>query len=143
MNKTSIPKLFPSLVMAYIQPIYTFVILLSLISCNEILFSEGRQLKPMEKEVYNSISIQEENESAAASQNNEGHRGNGYYPQAPPHATHVPIIDHSITGKKYTVDQSPGFDGIDARHEDDFRPTMPGNSPGVGHAFALQKDEQP
>ncbi|GMP31522.1 hypothetical protein CsSME_00005697 [Camellia sinensis var. sinensis] len=119
--------------MAYIQPIYTFVILLSLISCNEILFSEGRQLKP----------IQDENESAAASQNNEGHRGNGYYPQAPPHATHAPIIDHSITGKKYTVDQSPGFDGIDAGHEDDFRPTMPGNSPGVGHAFALQKDEQP
>ncbi|CAL5367015.1 unnamed protein product [Camellia sinensis] len=126
--------------MAYNQPIYTCAILLALIAYNEILFTEGRQLKAMGKDEYNSM------QAINLNQNPEG-EGLGYDLPAP-HASHVHIIDHSVTEKKdppqtTTLNQSRVFGDSVAVYKDDFRPTTPGNSPGVGHLFSGQKEDAP
>ncbi|KAM7507087.1 hypothetical protein LguiA_017540 [Lonicera macranthoides] len=48
-------------------------------------------------------------------------------------------FNHSVASKKNTFPPSPTqtleFGNIEAGNVDDFRPTTPGNSPGVGHSF--------
>ncbi|GFY86505.1 hypothetical protein Acr_05g0001440 [Actinidia rufa] len=124
--------------MAYIQLICTSAILLALIACDEILFTEGRQLKAMEKEEYKSK--QDKRETAMhGSQSPEAHIHAHVLPA--PHANHGPIIDHSVTGKKDTPQTMILKHSLVAGYEDDFRPTTPGSSPGVGHSFPEQMDD--
>ncbi|KAM7510371.1 hypothetical protein LguiB_009246 [Lonicera macranthoides] len=82
--------------MAYFQPIYTYAFLLAVIACHQILLTEGRQLKSMKKQDFNTIE----------------ERRNLVSPT-----------------------QTLGSGNIEAGNVDDFRPTTPGNSPGVGHSF--------
>ncbi|KAL6993718.1 hypothetical protein U1Q18_011831 [Sarracenia purpurea var. burkii] len=124
--------------MASIPSIHTCAILLALIAYNEILFTEGRQLKAKEKVENNSTHDQNEtgrhgSQSINSQKNDEG-QTQGYDLSAP-HAIHVPISDHSTAGKKDVL-PTITLEG----HKDDFRSTTPGNSPGVGHSFPGQKD---
>ena len=122
--------------MDYIQLICTVAIILALIACDEILFTEGRQLKAMTKEEYESK--QEKRETAR--QSPEAHIHAHVLPA--PHANYGPIVDHSVTGKKDTPQTTKILaQSLVAGYEDDFRPTTPGKSPGVGHSFPEQMDD--
>ena len=125
--------------MAYIQLICAGAILLALIACDKILFTEGRQLKTMEKVEYKSE--QDKRETARhGSQSTEAHIHAHVLPA--PHANHGPIIDHSVMGKKDTPQTTKILaQSLFAGYEDGFRPTTPGKSPGVGHSFPEQMDD--
>ncbi|KAM7507080.1 hypothetical protein LguiA_017533 [Lonicera macranthoides] len=107
--------------MAYFQPIYTYAFLLAVIACHQILLTEGRQLKSMKEQDFNTI---EERRNLGKQVKTVGD---------------IPNTDHSIASKKNTFPLSPtqtlGSGNIEAGNVDDFRPTTPGNSPGVGHSF--------
>lgn len=65
------------------------------------------------------------------------------YDDMAPQINHGPIVDHSVAGYKQTpktrtFDLSLGFEDPIAVDEDDFRPTIPANSPGVGHSYPEQ-----
>ena len=135
--------------MAYIQRIYTCATLLALIACNETLFADGRKLNPKEQEKYKSTQGEKEASNNGSQyvnswRNPEGH-GHGYDLPAP-HASRVPVDDHTIAGKKdilptMKVEQSLRFDDSIEGYTKGFRPTTPGSSPGVGHYFAGQKTD--
>ncbi|KAM7510369.1 hypothetical protein LguiB_009244 [Lonicera macranthoides] len=106
--------------MAYFQPVYTYVVLLAVIACHQILLTEGRQLKSLKKQDFNTT---------------EERRDLGK--QVKP-VGDITNADH-VASKKKTFPMSPtqslGFGNLEAGNADDFRPTKPGNSPGVGHSF--------
>ena len=58
-------------------------------------------------------------------------------PQPPP-LEHSPSVQNSVARKP---NQSIGFHDSAAVHEDAFRPTTPGSSPGVGHSSAPTKGD--
>ncbi|CAA2961207.1 Hypothetical predicted protein, partial [Olea europaea subsp. europaea] len=96
--------------MAYIQNIPLLLFLLAGFSCLQISLTEGRQLKPFKKQEKHDF-------PANASLQIVGQKRN-----PPP------------TNQKHEVDSS------DAMGVNDFRPTSPGKSPGIGHSFPAQKD---
>lgn len=112
--------------MAYIKLICTNAILLTLTARDIILFTEGRPLKARGEVEHTSMLDHSHVYDDMASQTNHG-----------------PIVDHSVAGYKQTpktrtFDLSLGFEDPIAVDEDDFRPTIPGNSPGVGHSYPEQ-----
>ncbi|GFZ18745.1 hypothetical protein Acr_27g0004840 [Actinidia rufa] len=122
--------------MAYIRLICTGAIFLALIACDEILFTEGRELKAMTKEEYESK--QEKKETARQSPEVYNHA----HVLPAPYANSGPIIDHSVTGKKDTPQTTKILtQSLVAGYADGFRPTTPGKSPGVGHSFPEQMDD--
>ncbi|KAA8531717.1 hypothetical protein F0562_006566 [Nyssa sinensis] len=125
--------------MAHTQTIYTRAFFLALVACNGILFTEARQLKSMQQE-YNSIADEKEmgkkhGKQAINSNQNPVEHTNGLRALG---ADHIPSGDYSAAGKKeilplITANERLGFDNSDVVYKDDFRPTTPGNKPGVGH----------
>ncbi|KAM7507089.1 hypothetical protein LguiA_017542 [Lonicera macranthoides] len=107
--------------MAYFQPTHTYVFLLAIIACHQILLTEGRQLKSMKKQDFNTIM-----------------EGSDLGQQVKTLGD-IPSADHYVASKKKTFPPSPtqtlGFGNLEAGNVDDFRPTTPGNSPGAGHSF--------
>ncbi|KAG8384399.1 hypothetical protein BUALT_Bualt04G0114000 [Buddleja alternifolia] len=97
--------------MAYTQHIYLFLILLSLTACLELQFTEGRQLKVEKENELSSVNI----DTAVVNQAKKK--------ISPP----------------ITPTQSHEFSTSDVSRTDAFTPTTPGNSPGIGHSFAVQK----
>lgn len=81
------------------QSFYSWAIILAVITCHGILSAEGRQLKPMKRQAgVQTVSSTKD--------------------KIPPPSTR--------SMESSTV----------AEPVDDFRPTTPGNSPGVGHSYA-------
>ncbi|KAM1940206.1 hypothetical protein ACFX13_027938 [Malus domestica] len=93
-------------------------ILLALISCIGIVCIEGRPLFPKNKDSINTIEA-----------NHKRELGEQVSQPAPPHHIASPTTPHS------TAHNFGDISGTHAVYKDDFRPTTPGSSPGVGHAF--------
>ncbi|TQD81484.1 hypothetical protein C1H46_032977 [Malus baccata] len=93
-------------------------ILLALISCIGIVCIEGRPLFPKNKDSINTIEA-----------NHKRELGEQVSQPAPPHHIASPTTPHS------TAHNFGDISGTHAAYKDDFRPTTPGSSPGVGHAF--------
>ncbi|KAK3000084.1 hypothetical protein RJ639_023685 [Escallonia herrerae] len=105
--------------MGRFQAIYGCAFLLVVLACHETLRTEGRQLKVKKQEI---TSIEVDLTVAPASD------------------TKAPGVDHSVATRKginppKAPTQSLGLGDLAAQTVDDFRPTTPGNSPGVGHSF--------
>lgn len=94
--------------------------LLALIACLEIVCIEGRPFWPKNKELISTIEANPKREL--------GEKGS--QPTPPNHIASPMAPDHD------------SISGTHAAYKDDFRPTTPGNSPGVGHKFT-NKREQP
>ncbi|XP_022897638.1 precursor of CEP6-like [Olea europaea var. sylvestris] len=100
--------------MAYIQNISMFLFLLAGFSCLQISLTEARQLKPFKK--------QEKHDFSATLPANASLQIVGQKRIPPP------------TNQKHEIDSSHAM-GVN-----DFRPTSPGKSPGIGHSSPAQKD---
>ncbi|CAI9758792.1 unnamed protein product [Fraxinus pennsylvanica] len=100
--------------MAYIQSISILLFLLAGFFCLQLSLTEARQLKSLNK--------QEKHDFPATFPANSS-------PQ--------------IVGRKHVpwpTNQKQEIVSSDARGVNDFRPTAPGNSPGIGHSFPSEKD---
>ncbi|CAK9167139.1 unnamed protein product [Ilex paraguariensis] len=102
--------------MANMQSICSCAILLVVIAFHESPFTEGRHLKSMKK--LQSIGYEKE----------MGKHGNNH-----PSASMIPSVDHFAEIKNENFPPMPAAQTLGI---DDFRPTAPGNSPGVGHSFS-------
>ncbi|CAI9752841.1 unnamed protein product [Fraxinus pennsylvanica] len=100
--------------MANIQNISTFLFLLAGFSCLQISPIEARRLKPFKE--------QEKRDIPATLPANASPQIAGQKRIPPP------------TNQKYEIDSS------DVTVINDFPPTAPGKSPGIGHSFPAQKD---
>ncbi|CAA2961206.1 precursor of CEP9-like [Olea europaea var. sylvestris] len=100
--------------MAYIQNIPLLLFLLAGFSCLQTSLTEARQLKPFKE--------QEEHDFPAILPANASPQIVGQKRIPPP------------TNQKHEIDSSVAM-GVN-----DFRPTSPGKSPGIGHSFPAQKD---
>ena len=110
--------------MAYIQPIYICAFVVALAACNEIIFTEGRQLKS--KETFPPATSSNQNLGFGASVVEVYE--DDFRPTTPGNS---PGVGHNgdVQGK------APGsFSQTVAGNSNEFRPTNPGHSPGVGHS---------
>ncbi|KAM7507079.1 hypothetical protein LguiA_017532 [Lonicera macranthoides] len=139
--------------MAYFQPTYTYVFLLAVIACHQILLTEGRQLKSMKKQDFNTMPLEKEGiwETTRTLEFGNLEAGNvdDFRPTTPGNSPGVghSFEEHNVDvesdplGNCSTVGSSLAGNTDDFRppsipgNADDFRPTKPGNSPGVGHSF--------
>ncbi|KAL2522775.1 hypothetical protein Fot_26752 [Forsythia ovata] len=99
--------------MAFKQNIYIFLLLLAGFSSLQISLTEARQLKALKK--------QEKHDFPAT----------------------VPAHDslHVVGQKRIPPpNEKDKTDSSEATDVNDFRPTAPGKSPGIGHSFAAQRD---
>lgn len=126
--------------MAHIKPVYTWVFLLVVIACHDILFTEGRQLKSTKKQEIHPIK-------------DEGNLGKHSCRTISSHKTPTrkernvqvtfadnrQIVENSVVRTREIFPSPPtqslGFSAV-AKPIDDFPPTTPGNSPGIGHSYA-------
>lgn len=119
--------------------IHTRTFLLAVIACHAILFTEGRQLKSMKKQEVHPIED---------GRNIGKHDSRNINSQKTPTRKEYDVqvtseddnlsVENSVVRKKETFPtpstQSLGFSAV-AEPIDDFRPTTPGNSPGIGHSY--------
>ncbi|KAJ6682020.1 PRECURSOR OF CEP5 [Salix koriyanagi] len=96
--------------------------ILALVTCFQILLTEGRPIKSANKQQLGS--------SGKESMEDVTKQGSL---TAPP-VTRNPSVHHSKAGRKEMPHPTvPGFSNSAAVDKDAFRPTTPGVSPGVGH----------
>lgn len=111
------------------------VIFVALVACHAILSAEGRQLKYKEKEETaepGSKSINLQQNAAGIKEDFKSAKPRADIPRA---ANTV-----SVAGKNEIFPPSSFGDSATV-YEDDFRPTTPGNSPGVGHKHAKEEED--
>ncbi|KAG6775848.1 hypothetical protein POTOM_019347 [Populus tomentosa] len=111
--------------------------ILALITCFQILFTEGRPIKSTNKQELVSIGKDSIEDVAKQGLNTKSHHNNAKNQKVSlpaPAATHNPGVHHSKAGRKEMPHPAvPSFGNSAAVYKDDFRPTPPGVSPGVGH----------
>ncbi|XP_030462619.1 uncharacterized protein LOC115682517 [Syzygium oleosum] len=115
--------------MADLQVISKFAIIFSFIAFHAILTSEGRLIKSAWKDELRAINNDQMHEQASQFLTPS---------QSPTND------DHSDAGKETVSsptarDQAADLGESEAVYKDDFRPTTPGSSPGVGHSFVGSK----
>ncbi|KAJ6997340.1 hypothetical protein NC653_013800 [Populus alba x Populus x berolinensis] len=137
--------------------------ILALITCFQILFTEGRPIKSTNKQELVSIGKDSIEDVAKQGLNTKSHHNNAKNQKVSlpaPAATHNPGVHHSKAGRKEmphpavpSFGVSPGVGhpktiGTNSNNEhsltdfkDDFQPTTPGHSPGVGHALDNDDDD--
>ncbi|KAL6339256.1 hypothetical protein AAG906_024407 [Vitis piasezkii] len=131
---------FPSLFMAKIQVIHACSLVLAVITYHDILYTEGRPIKSLDKHEFSSIDSGPGTETGSQGiEHKDGHWA------APPQEPN-PGVKNSVAGKKelpppMLPNYSVGFGDSTAVSKDDFRPTTPGSSPGVGHHSVPTKDD--
>lgn len=118
--------------MATFKLIFTSVFLLALVYSHELIRADGRQLRPqMNKkcENYGTVCDKNATENGRNSGNNLNWR-RGIFKHEAVSETADP------TGFQSPADANvePSHQPIPANGTDDFRPTVPGHSPGAGHA---------
>ena len=111
--------------------------ILALITCFQILFTEGRPIKSTNKQELVSVGKDSIEDVAKQGLNTKSHYNNAKNQKvslpAPP-ITHNPSVHHSKAGRNEMPHPAvPSFGNSAAVYKDDFRPTTPGVSPGVGH----------
>ena len=111
--------------------------ILALITCFQILFTEGRPIKSTNKQELVSVGKDSIEDVAKQGLNTKSHYNNAKTQKvslpAPP-ITHNPSVHHSKAGRNEMPHPAvPSFGNSAAVYKDDFRPTTPGVSPGVGH----------
>ncbi|KAL3725966.1 hypothetical protein ACJRO7_030932 [Eucalyptus globulus] len=126
-NQTSFYTL--SLAMADLQVMSKFVIIFTFIAFGAILTSEGRSIKSAWKDELHAMNNDQMHEQALQF----------LTPSQSPMND-----DHSYAGKETVPspiahDQAANLDESDAVSKDDFRPTTPGTSHGVGNSFIGSK----
>ncbi|KZV45995.1 hypothetical protein F511_10685 [Dorcoceras hygrometricum] len=117
--------------MACVQYLHLFILFLVSLVCSEIQLTEGRQLKDLKK-----------NESGA-NKNHEGLQPHASKPMINKQIPERKNYNQIVTEQRQTIPpmtHSNEFGSSDISHSNDFRPTQPGNSPGVGHSFTGRKD---
>lgn len=125
-------EIIPFLKMASVQYIHMFLFIFALIACLEIQISEGRHLKVVNEHEVSFVKIETELQNHAAKDIN--------FDQSPQNHKD----DQPITRSPSTVPaKSQEVTSLEASHSNDFRPTTPGSSPGIGHSFTGQKDDMP
>lgn len=93
-------------------------LILAVLACHAILVAEGRQLKSMNKQ-----------------QVQPARKGDVQVT--------ISVDDHKLSGETTLPTpsaQSLGFSAV-AEPINDFRPTTPGNSPGIGHSYTRKNVE--
>ncbi|KAL8117607.1 hypothetical protein AgCh_015473 [Apium graveolens] len=118
------------------KPFYSWAIILAVITCHGILSGEGRQLKLTKRQVGSSTIAEPINDFRPTTPGNSPGVGHSY-------AEHSVVVQPNAAGddmkllkkeskKEFTRKQkvSTVENSIDG-----FRPTAPGNSPGVGHSY--------
>ncbi|WOH10094.1 hypothetical protein DCAR_0729555 [Daucus carota subsp. sativus] len=140
--------------MAQMQAIYSWAILLAVITCHGILSGEGRQLKPMKKEVgVQTVPITKDNITPSTKSMESSTVAEPIADFRPTTPGNSPGVGHSYTEHSVVVQPNEASKISKLLKEskqesttkqkvptvsnsiDGFRPTAPGNSPGVGHAF--------
>ncbi|KAG2724484.1 hypothetical protein I3760_01G019800 [Carya illinoinensis] len=140
------------------QAMYKCVILLALVAFHEALVIQGRQIKSTKQKQYRSPrddlhagssgeTRKRGSESAAMISSFDSAAPHDQYDPKTTYASHIPsTVDQSVTRKKEAPvpPKKPNYsfsfrDSEVAHNKDDFRPTTPGNSPGVGHSFQNQE----
>ncbi|KAJ6916229.1 hypothetical protein NC652_018809 [Populus alba x Populus x berolinensis] len=124
-------------------------LILAFATCFQILFIEGRSLKPTNKQEHVTNEKEPLKEMANQSTNTNLHHTTAYNQKvslaSPP--VHIPTVHHSKAGRKeMTHPMAPSFSGSPGvRHpktpgvnsvttlKDDFKTITSGQSPGVGH----------
>ena len=116
--------------MARILIIYACSLLLAVITYHDILYTEGRPIKSLSK-------------GSQRSENKDDH-----WSATPPPELN-PGVESSVAEEKEPSpagmqNYSVGFGDPTAVYDNDFQPTPPGHSPGVGHPFVTtEEDIQP
>lgn len=111
-------------------------LILAFVTCFQILFIEGRSLKPTNKQEHVTNEKEPLKEMANQSTNTNLHHTTAYNQKVslPSPPVHIPTVHHSKAGRKEMPRPAvPSFGDSAAVYKDDFRPTPPGASPGVGH----------
>ncbi|KAG2719844.1 hypothetical protein I3760_02G009900 [Carya illinoinensis] len=117
--------------------LYICVALLVLVACHEVLVIEGRKMKSTEKKQDGNI---KENDRSFDNYSTPRQDDD---PRPATRLSHIPsnTVDRSVASSKNEIvppmipNHSISFRGSESARKDDFRPTAPGNSPGIGHAF--------
>ncbi|XP_030529651.1 uncharacterized protein LOC115740314 [Rhodamnia argentea] len=123
---------YTSLAMAELQVIARLAIIFTFIAFHAILTSEGRSMKSAWKDKFHSIDNENQMHEQASRFLTPG--------QSPRND------DCSDAGKKTVPSlaahvQAANLGKPEAVYKDDFRPTNPGSSPGVGHSLVGLKKE--
>ncbi|KAJ6907494.1 hypothetical protein NC651_018031 [Populus alba x Populus x berolinensis] len=124
-------------------------LILAFVTCFQILFIEGRSLKPTNKQEHVTNEKEPLKEMASQSTNTNLHHTTAYNQKVslPSPPVHIPTVHHSKAGRKeMTHPMVPSFSGSPGfRHpktpgansvttlKDDFKTITSGQSPGVGH----------
>ena len=132
--------------MASMRYIYTCCFVFAVIAARVFPLVEGRQLKAMEKQKFNSF-VEERGLSNHAKkttqEKNIAAGREGEFHVAPPAPSYYIVSGREVTSPKTSTDKNPEFDNRLASSTTDFKPTAPGNSPGVGHSVvASEQDDQ-
>ncbi|XP_031275563.1 precursor of CEP9-like [Pistacia vera] len=111
------------------------VIIFACIACHAILSAKGRQLKYKEKEE----TAKQGSQSISLQQNAAGLKEDL---QSTKPSVDISSAENtvSMTGEK-EIFPPMSFGASATVHQDDFRPTTPGNSPGVGHKHTKEEED--
>lgn len=124
--------------MARIKFTSACVLFLLLIFCNEVLLSEGRHLKLQKKgKECRKCLMHEKKDLVNKTLKGDGHELSGV------HYYHTSVVIDVNNFRPTAPGGSPGIghSEVDQYHTsaeinvDNFRPTMPGHSPGIGHSL--------
>ncbi|KAK1363826.1 hypothetical protein POM88_039387 [Heracleum sosnowskyi] len=142
--------------MAQMQPFYSWAIILAVITCHGILSAEGRQLKPMKRQVGVQTVLSTKDKfpppsTRSMESSTVAEPINDFRPTTPgnspgvghSYAEHSVVIQPNEAGdvmKLLTKESKQEFTSKQkvstvGNSVDGFRPTAPGNSPGVGHSY--------
>ncbi|KAJ6736657.1 PRECURSOR OF CEP1-RELATED [Salix viminalis] len=109
--------------------------ILALVTCFQILLTEGRPIKSANKQELGSSG--KESMEDVTKQGSLTAKSQKVSLTSPP-VTHNPSGHHSKAGRKeMTHPTVAGFNNSAAVDKDAFRPTTPGVSPGVGHPHTI------
>ncbi|KAL3725964.1 hypothetical protein ACJRO7_030930 [Eucalyptus globulus] len=115
--------------MAGLQVMLKLVIIFTFITFCAILTSEGRLIKSTWEDELHAMNNDQMHEQASQFLTPSQSPTNDYHFDA----------RNEIVPSSTTRDQAADLGESDAVYKDDFRPTTPGSSPGVGHSFVGSK----
>ncbi|KAL3833356.1 hypothetical protein ACJIZ3_008092 [Penstemon smallii] len=112
--------------MAYIPYMHMFLFFLAFIVCLKIQISEGRQLRTV-KEIQVSFA------KIDAGQHDHARKAISFEQTPVSHKNDLQVIGEKQIFPPKIPTQNHEFSSSEV--SDDFRPTTPGTSPGIGHSF--------
>ncbi|KAF8010233.1 hypothetical protein BT93_J1001 [Corymbia citriodora subsp. variegata] len=115
--------------MADVQFMWKFMIIFTFIVFGAIVTSEGRSIKSAWEDKLRAMNNDQMHDQASQFLTPS---------QSPTNDDHSDVGKETVTSPT-AHDQAADLGGSEAVYKDDFRPTTPGSSPGVGHSFVGSK----